>query len=161
MTALTSRVRPIAENRRARHHYTVLERFDAGIVLQGTEIKSLRHGKAQLADSYCLISPEGEVEWVGGQIPPYGHGNQHNHDPSRRRKLLLHRQQIKRLYGKVREKNMTLVPLRLYFSGPWVKLEIALAQGKTLHDKRRVLRERQLKRDIEGALRIRQKRGEA
>jgi SsrA-binding protein len=146
--------KPIAENRRARHDYELLDRLEAGIVLTGTEVKSLREGRVTLAQAYADVR-DGEVWLVGADIAEYGHGNIANHEPSRDRKLLLKRQEISSLVGKVREKGQTLVPTRLYFKDGKVKVELALAKGKEKGDKRRALVERDAKRDIERALKSR------
>ncbi len=143
--------KPIAENRRARHDFQLLERWEAGIVLTGTEVKSLRDGKASLLRAYADVR-DGEVYLVGVHIPEYGQGNRANHDPDRDRKLLLHRREIASLIGKVQERGLTLVPTRLYFKDGRVKVEIALARGKEAHDKRQAIAEREAKRQIERAL---------
>jgi SsrA-binding protein len=144
----------ISENRRARYDYELLERVEAGIVLTGTEVKSLREARVTLAQAYADIR-EGEVWLVGAEIAEYGHGNIANHEPSRDRKLLLKRGEIASLHGKVREKGQTLVPTRMYFKDGKVKLELALARGKERGDKRRTLVDRDAKRDIERALKSR------
>ena len=144
----------IAENRRARHDYQLLERFEAGLVLTGTEVKSLRDGRATLAQSYAEMR-NGEAWLVGAEISTYDQGNRANHDPMRPRKLLLHRREIDRLYGTVREKGLTLVPTRLYFKEGRVKIELAVARGKENRDKRRDLVERDAKRQMERALKTR------
>jgi SsrA-binding protein len=144
----------VASNRQAAFRYHLLERFECGIVLTGTEVKSLREGKAQLKDSYAAIR-DGEVWLYGVYIPPYGPASRDNHDPERPRKLLLHRREIERLIGRTRERGLTLVPTRMYFSGPRsrAKVEIALARGKDLYDKRESIRKRDVTRDIERELR--------
>jgi SsrA-binding protein len=144
----------IAENRRARHDYQLLERIEAGIQLTGTEVKSLREGRASLAQAYADVR-EGEAWLVGASIAVYDKGGQANHDPDRPRKLLLHRSEIDSLYGKVREKGLTLVPTRMYFKDGRAKVELALARGKEQRDKRRDLAERDAKRQIERALKAR------
>ena len=144
----------IAENRRARHDYQLLERFEAGLVLTGTEVKSLRDGRATLAQSYAEMR-NGEAWLVGAEISTYDQGNRANHDPMRPRKLLLHRREIDRLYGTVREKGLKLVPTRLYFKEGRVKIELAVARGKENRDKRRDLVERDAKRQMERALKTR------
>ena len=144
----------ISENRRARFDYELLERVEAGIVLTGTEVKSLREARVTLAQAYADIR-DGEVWLVGAEIAEYGHGNIANHEPSRDRKLLLKRGEIASLHGKVREKGQTLVPTRMYFKDGKVKLELALARGKERGDKRRTLVDRDAKRDIERALKSR------
>jgi len=142
----------VATNRRAAYRYNLLERWEAGIQLQGSEVKSLREGAVQLKDSYAALR-DGEV-WVHNMhIAPYGPASRENHEPERPRKLLLHRREIERLIGKTAEKGLTLVPTRVYFKGPHAKLEIALARGKDFADKRRALRERDQRREIDRALR--------
>jgi len=144
----------IAENRRARHDYQLLERFEAGLVLTGTEVKSLRAGRATLGQAYADVR-DGEAWLHGAEIATYDQGNRANHDPTRTRKLLMHRREIDRLYGQVREKGLTLVPTRLYFKDGRVKVELALARGKDTVDKRRTLVERDAKRQIERAMKSR------
>jgi SsrA-binding protein len=144
----------IAENRRARHDYHLLERLEAGLVLTGTEVKSLRAGRATLAQAWADIR-EGEAWLQGAEIATYDHGNAANHEPTRTRKLLLHRREIDRLYGQLREKGLTVVPTKLYFKDGRVKIELALAKGKDVRDKRRTLVERDAKRQIERALKAR------
>ena len=144
----------IAENRRARHDYQLLDRFEAGIVLTGTEVKSLREGRVTLAQAYADVR-DGEVWLVGAEISEYAQGNIANHEPTRDRKLLLKRGEIAELVGKVREKGQTIVPTRLYFKDGRVKIEVALARGKEKGDKRRTLVERDAKRDMDRALKSR------
>jgi SsrA-binding protein len=141
----------IAENRRARHDYQLLERVEAGLVLTGTEVKSLRDGRTTMAQSYADIR-EGEA-WLNGlEIAVYEQGNRANHEPMRPRKLLLHRREIDSLYGMVREKGLTIVPTRLYFKDGKVKVELAVARGKEQRDKRRDVADRDAKRQMERAL---------
>ena len=144
----------IAENRRARHDYQLVERFEAGIALTGTEVKSLRDGRAVLAGAYADIR-DGEAWLHGAEISVYENGNRANHEPTRSRKLLLHRREIDRLYGQIREKGLTLVPTRLYFKDGRVKVELALARGKDVRDKRRTIADRDAKRQMERALKSR------
>jgi SsrA-binding protein len=144
----------ITDNRKARHDYALLERHEAGIVLTGTEVKSLRDGRATLAQSYADIR-NGEVWLIGAEISVYENGNRANHEPTRDRKLLMHRRQIEQLYAQIREKGLTLVPTRLYFKDGRVKIEVALARGKNVQDKRRTVSERDAKRQIERALKER------
>jgi SsrA-binding protein len=144
----------IAENRRARYDYQLLERFEAGLALTGTEVKSLRQGRATLVQAYAEVR-EGEAWLLGAEISVYDQGNRANHDPTRARKLLLHRREIDSLYGKVREKGLTLVPTRMYFKDGRVKVELALARGKEQRDKRRDLADRDAQRQIERALKAR------
>ena len=144
----------ITDNRRARHDYHLLERLEAGLQLTGTEVKALRAGGAQLGQAYAEIR-DGEAWLVGASISEYAQGNISNHRPERDRKLLLHRREIDSLYGKVREKGLTLVPTRLYFKDGRVKVELALARGKERLDKRRDLADRDAKRQMERALKAR------
>jgi SsrA-binding protein len=142
----------VATNRQAAFRFNLLERFECGIALTGTEVKSLRSGKAQIKDGYASIS-DGEVWLHHVHIPPYAPASRENHEPERDRKLLLHRREIERLIGKTKERGLTLVPIRLYFKGPRAKVELALAQGKDRFDKRESIRERETKRDMQRALR--------
>ncbi|MFE6390060.1 SsrA-binding protein SmpB [Nocardiopsis dassonvillei] len=144
----------IAQNRRARHDYHIDETYEAGLVLSGTEVKSLRQGRASLVDGFAHIN-DGEVWLENVHIPEYSQGTWTNHAARRSRKLLLHREQISRLIGKTREPGFTLVPLSLYFSDGRAKVEIALARGKREYDKRHDIAEREAKRDMERALRRR------
>jgi SsrA-binding protein len=144
----------IAENRRARHEYQLLERYEAGLVLTGTEVKSLRDGKAVLQRAFGDLR-DGELYLVGAHIPEYTQGNVQNHDPDRERKLLLHRRELDQLVGKVHEKGLTLVPTRLYWKDGRAKVELALARGKDVRDKRRDIADRDARRQIERALKTR------
>ena len=144
-----------AENRKARHDYTIYETFEAGIELVGTEVKSLRAGKANLKDAYAQITKTAEVYVYNLHISPYDFGNQVNHDPLRPRRLLLHRSEIRRLIGKTKEKGYTLVPLKLYFTHGLVKMELALAIGKKLYDKRQAMAEKDAKREMDRSLKER------
>src|SRR5215510_6308655 len=144
--------RTIATNRRARHEYSILETLEAGLVLRGTEVKSLRAGLVNFKDSYATVR-NGEIWLLGCHINPYSHGTDANHDPERDRKLLLHKREVARLGGKISEKGLTLVPLRLYFKDGRAKVEIGLARGKKLHDKRSALREREVRREMDKAAR--------
>ena len=144
----------IAENRSARHDYFVLEAYEAGIELVGTEVKSIRQGGVNPKDSWCEIVG-GEMLVNGMHISPYEKGNIFNRDPRRQRRLLLHRSEIRRLYDKVRQEGLTLVPLKLYFKGSRVKLEVGLCRGKKLYDKRDDMAKRQSQRDIERAIKER------
>ena len=137
----------VATNRKARHNYSILELFEAGVALVGTEVKSLRLGQASLADAFATVD-NGEVWLRNLHIPEYEHGSWTNHDPRRNRKLLLHRQQIDGLIGKIRDGNLTLVPLSLYFSEGKVKVELALARGKQAHDKRQDMARRDAQREV-------------
>ncbi len=137
----------IATNRKARHNYSILEEFEAGVALQGTEVKSLREGHASLADAFATVD-DGEVWLRNLYLPEYQHGSWTNHEPRRNRKLLLHRAQIDRLVGKIRDGNLALVPMSLYFSEGKVKVELALARGKRAHDKRQDMARRDAQREV-------------
>ncbi len=141
----------IITNRRARHDYHILETYEAGMVLQGTEVKSLRQGRANLSDSFARIEGE-EIFLHNLHISPYEFGNVVDQDPTRRRKLLLHKREIRRLLGKTVERGLTLIPLRLYFKQRLAKVELALAKGKRLYDKRQDLKKREAKREMEKAV---------
>ncbi len=144
----------ICQNKTARLNYFIDDTFEAGIVLVGTEVKSLREGRANLKDSYAVVKDE-EVYLHELHISPYTHGNRYNHDPLRVRKLLLHKQEIRRLYGKSRERGLTLVPLRMYFKNGKIKVEIGIGRGKKFHDKREDIKLKEDRRDIERAFRAR------
>lgn len=146
----------VATNRRASHKYELIERFEAGIELQGSEVKSLREGKTQIGDSYAAIE-KGEVWLRNAHIPPYGPASMENHEPERPRKLLLHRYEIERLIGRTQRKGLTLIPTRIYFKGGRAKVELALARGKEHRDRRREIRDRDVARDVERELRDRQR----
>jgi len=141
----------VAQNRKARHDYHIDETFEAGLVLVGTEVKSLRAGRASLVDGYAAIK-DGELWLYNVHIPEYTQGTWNNHEPRRPRKLLLHRQQIRKLITKTQESGQTIVPLALYFQDGYAKVEIALARGKKNYDKRQALAERQAKRDTDRAM---------
>lgn len=140
-------IKVIAQNRRARHEYEVLETFEAGLCLLGTEVKSLRRGRASLPESYARVEG-GEVFLLNAHIGEYEEANRYNHDPIRRRKLLLHRREISRLIGRVEERGLTLVPLKLYFRRGRAKVELALARGKKTHDRREDIARREAERAI-------------
>jgi len=150
MSPEDSQERVVATNRKALHEYFILERYEAGIVLKGTEVKSLRQGSANLQDGYALLR-SGELWLVGMHISPFDKGNINNHDPIRDRKLLMHKKELMKITGKTSDKGLTLVPLRVYFKKNIVKVEIGLAQGKKAYDKREAIKkrdvERQLRRD--------------
>ena len=145
---MSDSVRGIANNRAAYHEYFVEDKFEAGIELFGTEVKSLRNGRVNLKDSFCRID-DGELIIYGMHISPYEKGNIFNRDPYRPRKLLMHRREIDRLFGAVGQKGYSLIPLALYFKGRWVKVEIGLCKGKKRYDKRAVEAEKTAKREIE------------
>ena len=153
MAAKKRKVAPgdVATNRQARFRYELLDKLEAGIVLRGTEVKALRTEGAQMTDAYATVT-EGEVWLHNLHIPPYKPAAQDNHEPDRSRKLLLHRREIERILGRVRERGLTVVPTRVYFRNGNAKVEIALARGKDVHDKRESIRERETKREMERAL---------
>jgi SsrA-binding protein len=142
----------VANNRQARFRYHLMESWEAGLVLTGTEVKSLREGKATIKDGYASVR-DGEVWLHNVHIPPYGPAARENHEPERSRKLLMHRREIERLIGKTRERGLTLVPTRLYFRDGRAKVEIALARGKDVGDKRQTIKEREMKREMDRAVR--------
>jgi SsrA-binding protein len=141
----------VATNRQASFRYTLLDKLEAGMVLTGTEVKSLRGGKAQIKDGYAALN-DGELWLYNVHIPPYANAYRDNHEPERPRKLLLHKAELQRLEGRVREKGLTLVPTRIYFSGGRAKAEIALARGKDVGDKRESIKRRDMQRDMDRAL---------
>lgn len=144
----------ICNNKKAFHEYFIEEKIEAGMVLQGTEVKSLRNGKANLNDAFAQVK-NGEAFLNNLHISPYDFGNRENHDPDRMRKLLLHKKEITRLFGKIREQGYTLVPLRLYFKDGKVKTELGLAKGKKLYDKREDMKKKDMKRDVAQAMKDR------
>ena len=146
----------ICNNKKAYHDYFIEEKFEAGMVLRGTEVKSLRNGKANLNDSFALIR-NGEAFLHNLHISPYDFGNRENHDPDRMRKLLLHKNEIVKLFGKIREQGYSFIPLRIYFKDGLVKVELGLAKGKKLYDKREDLKKKEMKRDVAQALKQRNK----
>jgi SsrA-binding protein len=150
--------RVVATNRRALHDYHVEERLEAGLVLRGTEVKSLRDGKAQLADAYAAVEG-GEAYLLNLHISPYDPGSRFNHDPTRKRKLLLHRREIRRLAGLVERRGYTLIPLRVYFERGYAKVTVGVARGKREYDKRRAIAERDAARDVRRAMRERHRGG--
>ena len=149
----------IAENRKANHDYHILETFEAGIALVGTEVKAIREGRVNLRDSFGRVDA-GEVYALNIHISPYSHRGYSEHDPLRKRKLLLHRQEIRKIVGKTTERGMTLVPLRMYFKGGRVKLAIGLARGKKEYDRRETIKRRETDREARAAVKQRRLRGE-
>ena len=147
-------IKPIAQNKKAYHDYFVEETYECGLSLMGTEVKSMRQGKVNLKESFCILR-NGEVFAEGMHISPYDQGNRFNHDPLRTRKLLLHKYEIIKLLGKIQEKGYTLIPLNLYFKKGKVKVTVALVTGKKLYDKRQALAEKEAKRDIERRMKSR------
>jgi SsrA-binding protein len=146
--------RLICNNKKAYHDYFIEEKFEAGMVLRGTEVKSLRNGKANLNDSFALIK-NGEAFLHNLHISPYDYGNRENHDPDRMRKLLLHKREIIKLYARIREQGYSFIPLRIYFKDGLVKVELGMAKGKKLYDKREDMKEKDHKRDMAQALKQR------
>ena len=147
MSKVFNKVKVVADNRKAHYDYAVEERFEAGIELKGTEVKALRVGEGSIKESYAAVE-DGEVWLVNANIPQYPHGNRLNHEPRRRRKLLLHAREINKLFGAINRQGMTLVPLSIYFNGDGrAKVELALAKGKKAHDKRATIKERDWKRE--------------
>lgn len=144
-------MKDIAVNRQAFHNYEIIEKFEAGVVLTGTEIKSARDGKVNLKDAYGLVK-SGEIWLLNAHISPYSHGNYANHDPLRTRKLLLRRSEINRLIGRTTERGLTLVPLRMYLKDGRLKCELALAKGRKVHDKREVERKKTIDKETKQAL---------
>ncbi|NPV73124.1 MAG: SsrA-binding protein SmpB [Pelotomaculum sp.] len=147
-------VKVVTENRRARHEYHILETFEAGLALRGTEVKSLRAGKASLQDSFARVE-NGELLLYNMHISPYEQGNQFNHEPKRTRRLLMHKYEILRLMGKTREKGLALIPLRVYFKNGLAKIELALAKGKKIYDRREDIASRDARREIDRAIKER------
>ncbi|KPL00626.1 MAG: SsrA-binding protein [candidate division Zixibacteria bacterium SM23_73_3] len=148
-------IRVIATNRKAHHLYHIVDTYEAGVALVGTEVKSLRQGKANFKDSYATVE-KGEIFLRNMHISPYDQASRFNHDPTRPRKLLLHKVEIKRLLGKTTERGFTLVPLKIYFKGKVAKVELALAIGKKLFDRRKTIKDREIQRELRRALKERQ-----
>lgn len=146
-------IKIVAQNRKARHSYFIEERYEAGMVLQGTEVKALREGRANIKDGYARIT-DGEIYLMDVHISPYAFGNRFNHDPLRPRKLLMHSREIHRLMGKVKEKGFSLIPLSIYFSHGRAKVALALAKGKKLYDKREALKRKAMEKEVERSQRI-------
>ena len=147
--------RVLAQNRRARFEYEILKTYEVGIELKGTEVKSIREGKINLSESYCRVTELMEGWLMQCHISPYDFGNRHNHDPVRPRRLLLHKGELRRLYGQIREAGLTIVPLKVYLKKGLIKFEIALVKGKKIHDKRETLKKKEVNREMERALKAR------
>ncbi len=147
--------RVLAQNRRARFEYEILKTYEVGVELKGTEVKSIREGKINLSESYCRVTELMEGWLMQCHISLYDFGNRHNHDPVRPRRLLLHKSELRRLYGQIREAGLTIVPLKVYLKKGLIKLEIALVKGKKIHDKRETLKKREVNREMERALKQR------
>jgi len=152
--AVAEGIKQVAANRKAYHDYFIEEKFEAGVQLSGTEVKSIRQGNVNLKDSFCVIK-DGEISVLGMHISPYEKGNIFNKDPVRPRKLLMHKREILRLFGRIKQDGYALIPLSVYFKGPRVKLELGLAKGKKLYDKREAAARRDAKRDIDRAMKTR------
>jgi SsrA-binding protein len=151
MSEKSQGIKVIARNRKARHEYHILQKYEAGLVLTGTEVKSLREGKVNLSDAYGLVR-DGELFIHNLDIPEYSHGNRMNHEPKRKRKLLMHKSDILKISIKIKEKGLTLVPVSIYFKGGWAKVELALAKGKRLYDKRESLKKKDDRREMDRAV---------
>lgn len=147
-------IKLVSDNRRARHEYEILDVLECGIQLQGTEVKSMRNGQCSLQDAFARIE-DGEVWLYNCYIAPYDHGNRFNHEPRRKRRLLLHARQILKFHQKMKEKGLTLIPLKIFFKRNWVKVDIALARGKQLHDKRDSIAKRETKRQLDKLAKLR------
>ena len=148
---MESGIKVLNDNRQAGHNYHLLERFEAGVALTGTEVKAAKNGKIQLKDAYAEV--EGNEAWLmNAHISQYSHGNRENHEPTRRRKLLLHRQEIDKLLGKTREQGLTLIPTKMYLKNGHIKVELAVAKGKKLHDKRETERKREMEAEARAAI---------
>ena len=147
-------VKIVAKNSKAFHDYFIEDKYEAGIELAGTEVKSIRQGNVNLKDSFCIIK-DGEISVLGMHISPYEKGNIFNKDPRRNRKLLMHKREIMRLFGKIKQDGYSLIPLSIYFKGPYVKLEVGLARGKKLYDKRDSAAKKDAKREIDRAMKSR------
>lgn len=145
--------RNVAQNRKARHAFDLLETFEAGLVLLGSEVKSLRQGRSSIEEAWVAFDEHGRAVLMGAHIPPYEQANRQNHEPTRPRPLLLHAQEARKLRQKVKERGLTLVPLQLYFQGPWCKLEFALGRGRRVHDKRQAVRAAEDRREAARAIR--------
>jgi len=148
------RILPICRNRKAFHDYAIEARLEAGMALSGSEVKSLRQGKGNLADAWVHFR-EGEAWLVGSHIAPYPQANRENHEPTRERKLLMSRRELSKLAARVREKGLAVIPLSMYFKGPWVKVELGVGRGKKQHDKREAIRDRDDRREMDRATRDR------
>lgn len=146
-------IKVVAENRKARHNYSIEDKFEAGLVLKGTEVKSLREGKANLLDSYAIFK-NNEMFLLNTHIPPYHLGNRENHDPMRTRKLLLHRAELNKIWGKSEIKGYSLIPLKIYFKNGLAKVEIGIGRGKKMHDKREATKEREATRQMDRLKRL-------
>ena len=142
----------LAKNRKARFEYEIQNTMEVGIVLKGTEVKSIRAGQINLTESFCRVDNRLQVYLLNAHVSQYDFGNIHNHDPLRPKRLLLHRSEIRRLYGKVKEQGLTLIPIKIYLKGGIIKMELALGRGKKMHDKRQTIKKRDAERDVERVL---------
>ena len=150
--SIDMKIKPLAKNRKARFEYEIQKTFEAGIVLKGTEVKSIRSGQINLAESYCRVDEKMQVYLLNAHISHYDYGNRNNHEPLRPRRLLLHRSEIRRLYGQLKEQGLTLIPLKIYLKDGLIKLELAIGRGKKIHDKRQKMKKRDAQRDVARAL---------
>ena len=142
----------LAKNRKARFEYEIQNTMEVGIVLKGTEVKSIRAGQINITESFCRVDDHLQVYLLNAHVSQYNFGNIHNHDPLRPRRLLLHRSEIRRLYGQVKEQGLTLIPIKIYLKGGIIKMELALGRGKKMYDKRQTMKKRDAERDVERAL---------
>ncbi|MDP6887096.1 MAG: SsrA-binding protein SmpB [SAR324 cluster bacterium] len=142
----------LAKNRKARFEYEIQNTMEVGIVLKGTEVKSIRAGQINITESFCRVDDHLQVYLLNAHVSQYDYGNIHNHDPLRPRRLLLHRSEIRRLYGQVKEQGLTLIPIKIYLKGGIIKMELALGRGKKMYDKRQTMKKRDAERDVERAL---------
>ena len=142
----------LAKNRKARFEYEIQNTMEVGIVLKGTEVKSIRAGQINITESFCRVDDHLQVYLLNAHVSQYDYGNIHNHDPLRPRRLLLHRSEIRRLYGQVKEQGLTLIPIKIYLKGGIIKIELALGRGKKMYDKRQTMKKRDAERDVERAL---------
>ncbi|HJL94470.1 MAG: SsrA-binding protein SmpB [SAR324 cluster bacterium] len=142
----------LAKNRKARFEYEIQNTMEVGIVLKGTEVKSIRAGQINITESFCRVDDHLQVYLLNAHVSQYDFGNIHNHDPLRPRRLLLHRSEIRRLYGQVKEQGLTLIPIKIYLKGGIIKMELALGRGKKMYDKRQTMKKRDAERDVERAL---------
>ena len=142
----------LAKNRKARFEYEIQNTMEVGIVLKGTEVKSIRAGQINITESFCRVDDHLQVYLLNAHVSQYDYGNIHNHDPLRPKRLLLHRSEIRRLYGQVKEQGLTLIPIKIYLKGGIIKMELALGRGKKMYDKRQTMKKRDAERDVERAL---------
>ena len=152
MTEKKQSIKIIARNRKARHDYIILQKYETGLVLTGTEVKSLRNGKVAISDAFALVNDSNEIILHNLDIPEYSHGNRMNHEPKRKRKLLLHKREIIKISVALKEKGLTLIPLSIYFKGGWAKVEMALAKGRKTYDKRESMKKKDDRKEMDRAV---------